>query len=303
MLNLSEETLASWEKEFIPEKDLFFFQSIEEVLNLMPKEVLVMPIEEFFSHRAYSTIDYVNAYWYWNISKTINFVCILPPNIFPTISDEKKKKILAFQQQSGRGLIFETVEIDTILEQLPGHEQYTFVLNGVSYMAFQRDMWIKLPSNLKREFLIAFSKEFIDEVYEMSQEELKHLEPQILPLVNRFPERGGGNCFAAVLASITLDRDLSAWIAREWVAQETLLTALELRNYQVTSVTLDSLKPKDVLLWRNSQETIIHGVFYLGNGLVFNKNGQQFFNPWQVLKIEVLMKIWGENQLEIWRRF
>lgn len=302
MVYLSEEILTSWELEFVPEKDLFFFQTLEEINEFMPKDVLITPKEEFFSHRAYSTIDYVNAYWYWNISKSVNFVCILPSKIFPTISDDKKKSILSIQKQSGRGLIFESVEIAFILEQYPDLELYNFVLNGVSYTAFQRDMWENLDSNFKMELLTTFSKDFIDDVYEMGQEELNHLEPQIIPLVNRFPERGGGNCFATVLASITEDPSLAAWIAREWVAQETLLTGLKQRGYRKTTTSLDSLHPKDVLLWKNEQGTFIHGSYYVGNGLVFNKNGQQFFNPWQVLKLKVLKEIWGENQLEIWRR-
>jgi hypothetical protein len=176
MVYLSEDALTSWKHEFIPEKDLFFFQTSEEIYELMPKEVLVMPIKEFLSHRAYSAIEYVNAYWYWNVSKSVNFVSILPSKVFPKISHEKKKIILSIQQQSGRGLIFETAEIATIVEQYPEEELYSFVSNGVSYTAFQRDLWDNLPSNIKTKILTTFSQEFIDDIYEISQEEFNRYD-------------------------------------------------------------------------------------------------------------------------------
>lgn len=310
-LPISDETLISWDQELVPENDLFFFRTMEEVRALLPNDVLSMPRKEFFSHNAYSTINYINAYWYWNISKAANYVCVLPPSLFPCLPDEKKKRILTIQQEVGRGLIVAANELKSVMDNPENGlqellEYYTFISNDETYIAFQRDMWTKLPSFFKKELLASFSKEFIDEVYELSAVEMSHLHeqfPQIVPLVNRFPNKGGANCFASVLAATTADTQLAEWLASQWVAQNSLLVGLEQRGYQKTNETFETIISKDVLLWKNEQGTIIHGAFYLGNGLVFNKNGQMFFNPWQVLRMDVLEKSWGSQHVEIWRQF
>jgi hypothetical protein len=311
-LPISDQTLASWVELFVPERDLFFFSSLDEIANLLPAEILIMPIKEFNNHDAYSTIDFVNSYWLWNISKMANYACILPAWIFPTLDHEKKKQILSIQKQLGRGLIFEAAEITPVYELLQECskeqtllEEYSFTVDHVTYTGFQREMWQNLSFEFRKRLMELFSEEFVNEVYELKTEELTYLQeefPLVGTLMNRFPDKGGANCFAAVLACITNDFRLAQWIAREWIAQETLLLGLQRNGYKVTINTSETVQPKDVLLWRNEHGTLIHGAFYLGKGLAFNTNGQQFFNPWQVLKLEVTMKDWETSPMEVWRK-
>jgi hypothetical protein len=77
------------------------------------------------------------------------------------------------------------------------------------------------------------------------------------------------------------------WIISQWIQQGALLTGLHLQGYELftetSSVSTELVKEGDVLIWKNSDQVPIHASYSLGDSLVFNKDGQTMFNPWQVV--------------------
>ncbi|WP_413382060.1 hypothetical protein [Alkalihalobacillus sp. 1P02AB] len=61
------------------------------------------------------------------------------------------------------------------------------------------------------------------------------------------------------------------------------------------------LKTEDVIIWKNDENELIHTNFYLGVGLVFNKDGQLMFNPGQIITIDQLSSTW-KGKIEIYRK-
>lgn len=66
---------------------------------------------------------------------------------------------------------------------------------------------------------------------------------------------------------------------------------------------LSDLHPKDIFIWHKQDGTINHASFHLGKGWFFNKNGQSFFNAWQIVNREDLLKNWGEENISVFRYY
>jgi hypothetical protein len=56
-----------------------------------------------------------------------------------------------------------------------------------------------------------------------------------------------------------------------------------------------------VLLFVGDDE-VVHGAYYLGDGLCFEKSGQDFYEPYRIQKIHRLSAEWPNADLKIWRQ-
>lgn len=300
-------TLNKWEEIAVPDVDLFFFETIDEVRRCMPKDSLVIPRSEFNEHGSYQSIDIINSYQLWAVSRKGNFVCVAPSRLFPTINAEKKTFILEIQKRLNRGLIYSWYELQDVLHELPLSiqletskliESYLFQYDGKTFIAFQKEMWSLLPKEFKRNVLRKLANSYMDEIPETNDVKVpKSIEKYI----NRFSAGNGSNCFAATLAAATDNSEASEWIITQWVHPETLLLGLEMQGFQEIGCGIDQLEPKDILLWKNDNADIIHASFHLENHLFFNKDGQTFFNPWQIVKKETLLRNWGRKNISVYR--
>lgn len=298
---LDEQTLDKWSEIAVPNVDLFFFETIDEIRNYMPSESFFIPRSEFNEHGSYQTIDIINSYQLWAVSKKGKYVCVAPPQLFPTIDLEKKMAILEIQKRLNRGLIYNWSDLQGGLHSLPLSIQMDTLDKIESYLiqdeeetliVFQKEMWSLLPKVFKRNVLSRLAESYMDEVPDLMNVKVPS---SIEKYINRFPAANGPNCFAATLAAATENVEAREWIITQWVHLETLLLGLEMRGYQEIDSGMDQLEPKDIVLWKNDNANIIHASFHLENGLFFNKNGQTFFNPWQIVKRETLISNWGSN--------
>ncbi|GIN85924.1 hypothetical protein J6TS2_23100 [Heyndrickxia sporothermodurans] len=163
-------------------------------------------------------------------------------------------------------------------------------------------MWSQLPYSFKRDVLIKIADLYTDESIEIQGQVRDVMEqyPQIIKYANCFSANNGANCLAATLAAATEEIQRSEWIIHQWIHPETFKLGLKLRGYEEVEITLNHLLPKDVLVW--GINNIHHTAFHLGDGLFFNKNGQFFFNSWQILAQDVLLKIWGNQDIRVYRK-
>jgi hypothetical protein len=87
-----------------------------------------------------------------------------------------------------------------------------------------------------------------------------------------------------------------------WVHGDSFIRGLKMNRYKLTPVSLDTLLPKDVLVWKNENNLVQHASYYLGSGYFFNKDGQSFFNPWQLVSIHTLYNTWSKERIEVFRQ-
>ena len=281
MMDIEDDVIQAWEKKVVPEYDVFYFPTLEEVKKYMPEHTLVIPREEFSKHNSYQTIDMINSYEMWQISKEANYVCVVPEDLFQMIDRRKQQAILNTQQAFGRGLIFDWELIEPLFQsqsymmqkEIEGIIEPYILQNQRRYLAFQRQMWTRLPGSFKRELLIKLAELYTTNSTPMNMEVQKVVNQfqHIIPYFNRFSKENGSNCFAAVLAAATENRQKCQWLINQWIHPETFQLGLEWRGYKEVTTSMNHLNPKDILIWQDENGQMIHTTFYLGRDYFFNK--------------------------------
>ena len=281
MMDIEDDVIQAWEKKVVPEYDVFYFPTLEEVKKYMPEHTLVIPREEFSKHNSYQTIDMINSYEMWQISKEANYVCVVPEDLFQMIDRRKQQAILNTQQAFCRGLIFDWELIEPLFQsqsymmqkEIEGIIEPYILQNQRRYLAFQRQMWTRLPGSFKRELLIKLAELYTTNSTPMNMEVQKVVNQfqHIIPYFNRFSKENGSNCFAAVLAAATENRQKCQWLINQWIHPETFQLGLEWRGYKEVTTSMNHLNPKDILIWQDENGQMIHTTFYLGRDYFFNK--------------------------------
>lgn len=303
-INLSQGKLEKWEAAFIPEKDLFFIrEQDEDILPEFGVNCLLFSYEEFMNHPDYKANTYNSSYTYWTISKNVKKVIVTPANVFLSLKDSVKQRILKIQQQVGRGLIFEARHFEGILRE-PATSMlapYQFVSDHVVYYALQKEVWNQLPKSLKSDILIRIALKY-DSPGE--KDSTKPTLQIINSYVNTFPNSHGPNCFSSTLycaasqhAGMKLD-----WLIQEWVHPVTFMNGLHQLGYIEIPLAKDALFPHDILVWKGKEGRLIHASYHIDQHYFFNKNGQTFFNPWKISHIRELDEEWGRWDVHVYRK-
>ncbi|MES5893638.1 hypothetical protein [Bacillus cereus group sp. RP43] len=307
--------LNKWIEQFLPEYDLFFFPAkYGTVVKHFNSNTLLMSKEEFSNHSIFNNIDSRNSYQVWNIHKDIQFVCVANPSLITQWDKETRKSIFQTQLEVNRGSIYKWDIIESILEDIRSTSIKTSILELLSFYSFENDskryismqksLWDNLHKEFQYKFLLLLTTQFVCQT-SLSAEQIKKFEgkfPHIAPYFNTFSTANGANCLAATLASICTEKSEAQWVITKWVHDNSFLKGLIMKGYGVKSVSIDSLLPSDILVWKNENNKIIHASFHLGNGYFFNKDGQSFFNPWQLVNIDNLLHTWGKERIEVYRK-
>ncbi|MGK8829081.1 hypothetical protein ACRS8Y_03755 [Bacillus paranthracis] len=307
--------LNKWIKQFLPEYDLFFFpKKYGAVVKHFTSNTLLMPKEEFSNHTIFNNINSRNSYQVWNIHKDIQFVCVANPILIMQWDKETRESIFRIQFEVNRGSIYEWDMIECVLEDIPSPSSKTAILQHVSpysftydskrYISMQKSLWDNLHKEFQYKFLLLLTKQFVYQT-SLSKEQIKKFEnsfPHIAPYFNSFSSVNGANCLAATLASICSEKSEAKWIIMKWVHDNSFLKGLQIKQYRLKSASIDSLQPSDILVWKNEKNKVLHASFHLGGGYFFNKNGQSFFNPWQLVHIESLLNTWENERIEVYRK-
>ena len=285
----TKKVLLSWMDIYVPEKDLFFL-SKEHLNNEIDfKDVLLMPIDEFYNHSTFGQINYVNSYEYWNI-KNAQYVIIAEKEWIESIPVDFKQLILNSQVQIERGLVFPLSFIQEI-EKIPSN----YVVNG--HVVIQRSMWEKLDDSFKEQLLTTMVYEWWDKGE--CEESPMSLPIFLKPYANTFGHLQGANCLATVLFAISKGKQ--EWFIYEWIHQKTFLEMLNQFHYE--EFLGEALHQGDIVIWKDENDIIQHAAYYIGEGLYFNKHGQTMFNPWKILSKKELYKEWEHLTLVNYRQF
>jgi len=312
-IDLSDDTLNYWIQTLLPKYDIFFFPRHYEMLmeHLRPN-ALVMPVKEFFSHKGFNNIDTLNSYELWELADDVAFACVVHPDMITNMDNNVRKEILKVQKLVNRGLVFRWDLVNDMLKNnsLGNTDEindllspYIFECEDEYYLAVQTSLWSSLDTTLKRMFLLQAASKLVDDI-KITNQHMKKLQlenPHISGYFNLYSKLNGANCFAATLAATsdaTADID---WIISFWVHHEGFKAGLKANKYEYISDSLNDLQPKDVLVWCGT-ENIIHATYYLGDGFFFNKHGQSFMTPWQIVSANHLYEVWGTKGIELYRR-
>jgi hypothetical protein len=113
-------------------------------------------------------------------------------------------------------------------------------------------------------------------------------------LLNTYSPFSGPNCLAASAAAITK----KSKAATQWLHWEPLETLLRSRRY----VSCGTVKPEpgDVLVFRK-REVTVHSAFFLGQGLYFEKPGQDFYEPYRLERFTRWKAEWPGCSLVVYR--
>ncbi|MFJ7886882.1 hypothetical protein ACIQYL_02190 [Lysinibacillus xylanilyticus] len=274
----TKKVLLSWMESYVPERDLFFLSEEHFNNEIDFTDVLLMPIDEFYTHSMYQHLNYVNSYEYWNI-KNAQYVIIAEKEWIESKSKEDQQLILSFQVQCERGLVLPVKFIKEI-EKVPS----SFVQNG--HVIIQRSMWEGLDESFKERLLTTMVYEWWDKGE--CEEPPKSLPSFLQLFANTFGHNQGANCLAAVLYAISKGKQ--KWFIYEWIYQETFLKKLSQYNYE--EVLGEGIQQGDIVVWKDENGIIQHAAYYIGEKLYFNKHGQTMFNPWKILSKEQLYKEW-----------
>ncbi|WP_270406475.1 hypothetical protein, partial [Bacillus paranthracis] len=292
----------------------FFPKKYGAVVKHFTSNILLMPKEEFSNHTIFNNINSRNSYQVWNIHKDIQFVCVANPSLIMQWDKETRESIFRIQFEVNRGSIYEWDMIECVLEDIPSPLSKTAILQHVSpysftydskrYISMQKSLWDNLHKEFQYKFLLLLTKQFVYQT-SLSKEQIKKFEnsfPHIAPYFNSFSSVNGANCLAATLASICSEKSEAKWIITKWVHDNSFLKGLQIKQYRLKSASIDSLQPSDILVWKNEKNKVLHASFHLGGGYFFNKNGQSFFNPWQLVHIESLLNTWENERIEVYRK-
>ena len=303
-IHLSQGKLEKWEESFVPESDLFFFREQDQhLIKEIGINCLIFSREEFMWHPKYAAIAYASSYSFWTLAEDIKTVVVLPHRVFPTLKDSTKIEILQIQKQVGRGLIFEARKFEGILRE-PAKKQlepYEFVSNDRQYIAIQKEIWTQLPKSLKSDLLNRIA---LDHDTPGITDPYVPQESVTSSYVITYPIEHDANSLSSTLyaaASISAGVKLD-WIMKEWVHPVTFINGLKQIGYKEAPLSIDAVYPHDILIWKDDQERIVHASFHLDRQYFFNKNGQNFFNPWKVVHMRELEDQWGKHTVHVYRK-
>lgn len=113
--------------------------------------------------------------------------------------------------------------------------------------------------------------------------------------LNRFAHVSGPNCLAAVSFAMTSGHEnINRWM--HFLDFEEILYKYD---YQVIETSL--LQVGDVMTFFES-EVFRHAAYYLGDGLYFEKPGQDFYEPYRIAELNKWQQDWPDSSLKIWRK-
>lgn len=287
------EVMKRWQDIFVPDEDYFFFE----------KKPIYCKVEE--RNAVHIPLDKRTAFLIWNVRKEASYIARISNEEFSTLGNQIQKQILREQVRLQRGFIFEVHHLKAIfqngnqineIEWGAWLERYAFSYEKKQLIILQGHMWRELSGQLRILLLLRIAERFVQEKSVFIDGLIKN---HIMPYINQFIDKNGPNCLAATLAAIETDKEKSEKYINEWMQPNTFSQILQGKNFEEIDTTF--IQEGDVLVWKQDG-LIVHACYTLTHNLVFNKDGQTMFNPYQCITLEQVKRNW-EHVLERKGRF
>jgi hypothetical protein len=189
-----------------------------------------------------------------------------------------------------------------------GERDRFHLVDGARY-ALRYDAWWALQPAERRRWLLHFVSKGRESCLSgtLSAEQWERIEqthgPQIRLLAGTMSPVSGPNCFATALAAATNSPAQALSIAGHWLHPEPLLRGLAERGYRfgwalgASPEEIAGLPEGAVILFVDGSERPQHAAYYLGDGLVLNKDAQGWFAPRQIRPVGELLQNWLGDEM------
>jgi len=297
---ITEEVLQSWNQKFVPDLDYFYFEERPSFLSVKERATVEL------------SLDLKTSYLPWNISSKASYMGTVSNDEFLGWEKALQKSVLREQIRLNRGYIFELDELrnvigDISVDVMNDLDSYSINDNGKQLITLQGVLWKALPFHVRTSILLYVADMFVDldSISIISDlNDVKSEYPTIAYLLNTFGKMNGPNCLGAVLAALNEDEVNQDSILSKWVLPPEFYEELKKKDYM--KINTSSIQQNDVLIWGKDQNTL-HSCFVLSNELVFNKQGQTMFNPYQCVPLADVLNNWkwvqtSGGQLSIYRK-
>lgn len=290
---ISDEIIKKWQNLFVPDEDYFFFEKKPAFCKVEERNSVHIPLNK------------KTAFLTWNVRNEAFYIARMSNEEFLTLNNEIQGQILREQVRLQRGFIFEVHKLREIfqnsvrinqIEWVSWLERHTFSFENKELIILQGHMWKELSEQLRIFLLIHVAEMFVQEQSVLIDDFMKN---NISPYINQFIDKNGPNCLAATLAAIETDKEKAKEYINEWMQPNTFLQIL--CNKKFEEIETKIIQEGDVLVWEQDG-LIVHACYALTDNLVFNKDGQTMFNPYQCITVGQVMRNW-EHILERGGRF
>ncbi|MFZ5824563.1 MAG: hypothetical protein ACOY94_09570 [Bacillota bacterium] len=295
---LPEATLASWERRLVFEREPVFVTPA--VRRWLPAGAVVLSAAELRENHALAPLDLWDSYGLYRTNRREAEVAFLTPAELWELPEEGRQELMALQAERGRGQIYTEQWLHKVGVSRPGGARDRFEWAGSHRFALRHDAWWTLSPDERRRWLLHFVSEERNSCLsgELSPEEWRRIEerhgPQIRLLAGTFAPESGPNCFATALAGATRSEATALSIAGHWLHPEPFLRGLAERGFELAPMPADlsALPEGAVILFVDAEKRPQHAAYYLGEGLVLNKDAQGWFVPRQIRPVTELMAEW-----------
>ena len=300
--SVSNRQFRTWSKILVYPFAPFFLtddlkQSVPQSLCLSRAEFSAT-VRDLSFHDSYTT---------YNVGIEAKWVTFLSTREFRSFPEELRLELLLLQASLGRGQLYKFEGYKNLLRdsELEYARAYTFEYREKEILELNHTLWQSFSFETQTSWLAKFVSEdrmncLSDTLSKKEWQAINRLYPAVKHLVG-FVNLSGPNCFATTLAGL-LDVEKAKGVSEFWLQSETFLRDIEKRRYRQSELAVnDDLPDGSILIWKNDNG-FQHVCFYLGHGLVFNKDAQGWFAPRQLLRLETVLQTWqGENrQVEVW---
>jgi hypothetical protein len=303
--HISEGQQDTWIRSFLSRHEPFFFQGERLVNRLLDAGMIVYTRPEFRESFPHFFLDYGCIYQLGDVPQE-TYVWMADAKERLHIDADLLQDILMDQVRLHRGQVYDHAwrlrlqnagVMDDLSEQtwqrLFQHHQ---VHDGSSHVVLTHDIWTTLPRSVQATWLLEWLNDQLvdDEAVPINPSEIPvpdSYRPLVMKYSGCFADASGANCFSATLAMAMGTLAKAEHIIHLWLHQEPFLRSLLSQGYQVIQEfhqgdKISAIEPLDVLVWSNGDGHMVHASFCVAPGYVFNKMGQNWQQPWLVLRLE-----------------
>ncbi|WDL98580.1 hypothetical protein [Alicyclobacillus sp. ALC3] len=301
---ITETTLDEISQSFVPVKDVYFFDDESMANSCLRHGLTVFSRQEFTSTFPLFSLHYGSVYHLWSMKLSQDvFVLVAKPSELVFLTDDLRQRLLARQIDYGRGHIYHAEWFDKL--NLP--KMVTPDVGGEWPYFLTWDDWWKLPLSTRRQWIVEWLRQWRQEdalgvPFDHANALYKSVPYELLKeYAGTFGSEGTANCFAAAIATVVgaSNPDQGRVLISEWLHPGPFFRLLHSQGYVKCAEYRDTgnltFRPADVLVWYTGDGMAGHAGYAVSHDSVFQKQGQGWVNPWQVIKIE---DVWYNKYLD-----
>lgn len=267
----------AWARGFLPAREPFFFTDAGTATALSTAGELVYTRAELAASFPRFRVDHGSAYRMGAVAVD-SFVWLADRDARDRIDPSLWGEVRDGQGTNGRGQVYDgSWPLPPIA--VPGTDR----LPGGRWL-LAPDTWRSLGDDVQRAWL----REWISRC--LVADELRPVDAEVAPpyrelvarYANTFADDGGACCFSATLGMALRRPDE---IFPLWLHQEPFLRALRGGGFGPSG---GDPGPGDVVVWAAPGGLPVHAAFCVADGLMFNKYGQSWEQPYAVVSLDDL---------------